>query len=197
MLKGKLIVGDAAYCHRDICQTIVDSDGDYLVTVKANQPQLLRDIEQAFVISQGFPPRQLNSNTNADKRQRRRKSRGRVETRTVTTTTNIIDSKYLDWLGAKQIIRLERHTLDKGKVRQSTTYAITSLSRDQADANVLLSLLRGRWLIVESRFHILDAHLRDDHCRIRTGNAAQPCSSIRHAALNLTRKLRCSATAMC
>jgi hypothetical protein len=56
VLKGKLIIGDAAYCHRDICESILDSGGDYLVTVKGNQPQLLRDLEQAFVIPQGFPP---------------------------------------------------------------------------------------------------------------------------------------------
>lgn len=56
VLKGKLVVGDAAYCQRDICQQIVDSGGNYLVTVKGNQPQLLRDIEQAFVIPQGFSP---------------------------------------------------------------------------------------------------------------------------------------------
>jgi predicted transposase YbfD/YdcC len=56
VLKGKLIIGDAAYCHRDICESIVDSGGDYLVTVKKNQPQLLRDIEQSFVIPQSFSP---------------------------------------------------------------------------------------------------------------------------------------------
>lgn len=56
VLKGKLIIGDAAYCHRDICESIIDSGGDYLVTVKKNQPQLLRDIEQSFVIPQGFSP---------------------------------------------------------------------------------------------------------------------------------------------
>ena len=56
VLKGKLVIGDAAYCQRDICQQIVDSGGDYLVTVKGNQPKLLHDIEQAFVIPQGFSP---------------------------------------------------------------------------------------------------------------------------------------------
>lgn len=56
VLQGKLIVGDAAYCQRETCQAIVDSGGDYLVTVKANQPQLLRDVAQAFVIPEGFPP---------------------------------------------------------------------------------------------------------------------------------------------
>ena len=56
VLTGKLIVGDAAYCQREICETIVEKDGDDLVTVKQNQPQLLRDIEQAFVIPEGFSP---------------------------------------------------------------------------------------------------------------------------------------------
>ena len=51
VLKGKRIVADAAYCQRDICETIVEKKADYLVTVKQNQLQLLRDIEQAFVIS--------------------------------------------------------------------------------------------------------------------------------------------------
>ena len=49
VLRGKLIVGDAAYCQREICEAIVEQEGDYLVTVKGNQPQLLHDIEQAFV----------------------------------------------------------------------------------------------------------------------------------------------------
>ena len=56
ILKGKLIVGDAAYCQREICETIVEKEGHYLVTVKANQPQLLHDIEQAFVIPRSFSP---------------------------------------------------------------------------------------------------------------------------------------------
>jgi hypothetical protein len=56
VLQGKLIVGDAAYCQREICQEIVDKEGDYLVTVKDNQPQLRRDIEQAFVIPRSFSP---------------------------------------------------------------------------------------------------------------------------------------------
>lgn len=56
VLKGKFIVADAAYCQRDWCQAVIDSGGDYLVTVKGNQPNLLRDVEQAFVISEGFSP---------------------------------------------------------------------------------------------------------------------------------------------
>jgi hypothetical protein len=56
VLKGKLIVGDAAYCQREICEAVVEQEADYLVTVKGNQPQLLHDIEQAFVIPRSFSP---------------------------------------------------------------------------------------------------------------------------------------------
>jgi hypothetical protein len=45
------------------------------------------------------------------------KNRGRIETRTVTTTTATIDERHLDWPGAKQLIRLERHTVEKGQTR--------------------------------------------------------------------------------
>lgn len=75
------------------------------------------------------------------------KNRGRLETRTVTTTTTTVDEQYLDWPGAKQFIRLERHTVEKGQTRRSTTYAITSLPRAAVDAVFLLKHLHGRWRI--------------------------------------------------
>jgi predicted transposase YbfD/YdcC len=56
VLKGKLIVADALYCQREFCQAVVDGGGEYLVTVKGNQPNLLRAAEQAFVIPRGFSP---------------------------------------------------------------------------------------------------------------------------------------------
>lgn len=56
VLEGKVIVGDAAYCDRDICQEIVDSGGDYVVLVKDNQPTLHKEAQQAFVVPRSFSP---------------------------------------------------------------------------------------------------------------------------------------------
>jgi hypothetical protein len=56
VLKGQVIVGDAAFCQRDVCQTILDSGGDYLITVKDNQPALKRDVEAAFSDPKVFSP---------------------------------------------------------------------------------------------------------------------------------------------
>lgn len=48
VLKGRVIVGDAMFCQRDVCEQILDAGGDYLLVVKDNQPTLLREIEQEF-----------------------------------------------------------------------------------------------------------------------------------------------------
>jgi predicted transposase YbfD/YdcC len=47
-VKGKLIVGDAMFCQRDLSRKIRAKKGDYLWPVKDNQPDLLAAIEDAF-----------------------------------------------------------------------------------------------------------------------------------------------------
>jgi hypothetical protein len=44
------------FCHREICEEIVDSDGDYFFTVKDNQKILLKNIRLAFANTEGFSP---------------------------------------------------------------------------------------------------------------------------------------------
>jgi len=56
VLQGKVIVADAMFCKRDVCEKILDSGGDYLIVVKENQPTLLREIELAFAETEGFSP---------------------------------------------------------------------------------------------------------------------------------------------
>lgn len=53
-LNGAVITGDAVFCQRAICQAIRDGGGDYLFTVKANQPALMADLAVAF--GDAFPP---------------------------------------------------------------------------------------------------------------------------------------------
>jgi small nuclear ribonucleoprotein (snRNP)-like protein len=57
VLKGKIIVGDAMFCQRDLCQQIVDSGGHFFVAVKENQPTLFRDIQVEFAAQEAaFSP---------------------------------------------------------------------------------------------------------------------------------------------
>ena len=48
VLEGRLITGDAMFCHRDLSQQILDDGGHYLWVVKENQPTLLADIQAAL-----------------------------------------------------------------------------------------------------------------------------------------------------
>jgi hypothetical protein len=45
---GRVVVGDAMFCQRDVCEKIVASGGDYVLMVKDNQPALQTDIEAGF-----------------------------------------------------------------------------------------------------------------------------------------------------
>ena len=47
-LNGRVVTGDAMFCQRDFCKEVIDAGGDYLLTVKANQPGLEIDIEAGF-----------------------------------------------------------------------------------------------------------------------------------------------------
>ena len=47
-LQGKVVIGDAMFCQRDLAEQVVDSGGDYLLVAKDNQPALELDIQAGF-----------------------------------------------------------------------------------------------------------------------------------------------------
>jgi hypothetical protein len=44
-LKGKVVIGDAAFCQRDLAAQVVGQGGDYVLFAKGNQPGLVIDIQ--------------------------------------------------------------------------------------------------------------------------------------------------------
>lgn len=47
-VKGKVVVGDAMFCQRDVAERVVEAGGDYLLVVKDNQPGLGIDVRAGF-----------------------------------------------------------------------------------------------------------------------------------------------------
>jgi predicted transposase YbfD/YdcC len=75
----------------------------------------------------------------------------------------------------------------KGKESIETVCAVTSLGRQRASAERLLSIARGHWGI-ENRLHwVRDLSFGEDACRVRTGEAPEILAGIRNAALWLMR----------
>lgn len=52
-VQGRVVLGDAMFCQRDLCAKIIAQGGDYLFTVKGNQLGLERDIAAGFGFAAG------------------------------------------------------------------------------------------------------------------------------------------------
>jgi hypothetical protein len=47
-LRGKVVVGDAMFCQRDLAESVVGAGADYVLVVKGNQPGLEADIKASL-----------------------------------------------------------------------------------------------------------------------------------------------------
>jgi hypothetical protein len=72
---------------------------------------------------------------------------------------------------------------------------VTSLWPDEADAALLLALVRGYWVIETKQHYRRDHTQREDHCRVRHTAAARNLSLMRSNAIFLFERQRRSAGA--
>jgi predicted transposase YbfD/YdcC len=115
------------------------------------------------------------------------KKHGRLEVRRLESTERL--RGYLDWPGLKQVCRIRRERTVHGERTSETSYAITSLGAERADAARLLRISRWHWGI-ENRLHcVRDQTLQEDLCRVRAPAAAQGLAALRNAALTVLRRL--------
>ena len=112
------------------------------------------------------------------------KGHGRLTKRHLQASSRL--AGWLDWPGVKQVCRIERVVLKKGKETREIAYAITSLSAEQATAAQLLSYNRGHWGI-ESLHWVRDVSFGEDACREKRPHVAQNLASLRNACLSLLR----------
>jgi predicted transposase YbfD/YdcC len=179
VLKDRVVTMDALLTQRHVAQTIVDEGGDYVMTVKENQPQLRADIELIFTL----PP--------AGDRQETARTvdigHGRIEQRHITTSEALVG--YSDWPGLAQVFELGRHVIDQktGKERVEVVYGVTSLSSQRATPIRLLELIRGQWQIENKSHWVRDVTFDEDHSQVRCGNIPQVMAALRNTAIGLLR----------
>jgi predicted transposase YbfD/YdcC len=101
VLQDRVCTMDALLTQRHVAQTIVDEGGDYVMTVKENQPQLRADIELVFTLLP-VGDRQATART-VDI------GHGRIEQRNITTSEALVG--YSDWPGLAQVFELGRHVI--------------------------------------------------------------------------------------
>jgi predicted transposase YbfD/YdcC len=119
------------------------------------------------------------------------KEHGRKVSRYLQASTRIVPF-LTRWPGLEQVIRLERVTKRDGKTTTEVQYAITSLSRRQADAALHLKLWRSHWGIENGLHWVRDTLWQEDRCRIRDPQAGHNMAAVRNAAINLLRLAKAS-----
>lgn len=187
-LRNKVVIGDALHTQRQVSIQIGKAGGNFLWTVKGNQPQLLQDLQDWFdakvelLPGMGSPPKDFCSATTTSK------GHGRLEVRTLTTSSQLND--FLDWPFLQQVFKLERFitVLKTGRTRHETVYGITSLSAEQASPSQVLQMLRSYWQIENSLHYPRDVTLHEDQTRFKQPAAAHNMATINNLILALLAK---------
>jgi predicted transposase YbfD/YdcC len=184
-LQGKIVTADALLTQRALSKLIVEAGGDYVWTVKDNQPQLRRDIEQLFAPEACLPGTSPVITDNPSV-QTVEKNRGRIETRCLTTCSLLTDSS--DWPYLQQVFKLERRRVMgvTGEIQTEIVYGVTSLTAQAASPQRLLELNRGHWGIENGLHYRRDVTLREDAGRTKFKRFGQVIASLNNLIIGLT-----------
>ncbi len=77
--------------------------------------------------------------------------------------------------------------LGTGEVEEGMTYAVTSLSHEEASAQTLQSYWRGHWSIENRLHYVRDVTMGEDKCQAHTGQLPQAMAALRSSILALLR----------
>jgi predicted transposase YbfD/YdcC len=124
VLTGRIVTTDALHTQRYVALTIVDGDGDYVMLVKGNQPEMLADMQLLFRERQVVAEtRTATATVDA--------GHGRIEVRCLTASSALAD--YLDGPGLPQVFEIERPVTCKrtGHQRRETVLGTPALHQAQ------------------------------------------------------------------
>ena len=110
-------------------------------------------------------------------------NRGRTELRTVSVSNYLIGINK-EWIGIKQLIRVERIVDRQGKKTNEIAYFISSKN---TNAYKYKEGIRLHWEIENSLHYVKDVTFKEDASKIVTGNAPQNLSTIKNISINIMR----------
>jgi predicted transposase YbfD/YdcC len=182
-LQQKIVTTDAMGCQKEVAETVVEGQGDYILAVKDNQPTLHAAIQQAFA-----QPTQEGS-----VRHRRYHTEdtghGRHEQRTVTVldaTAYLPTALALAWASLLTLVKVVRLVTPQatGVTTTEVSYFISSL---RPNAKRIGRAIRGHWSIENGQHWVLDVVFREDARRVYARTLAENVALLNRLALSVLR----------
>jgi predicted transposase YbfD/YdcC len=181
-LTGTVTTMDAGVTQRKVAQQIRGRGGHYLMMVKKNHPQMYAELALFFEL-----PAILADDEHYDRCRTLSKGHGRLETRTLECLSGSCTE--WDWPDAAQLLRRTSMRLmhSKAKATLTVSYAITSLTVDEARAADLETLWRGHWTIENRKHYVRDVTLGEDRQPMHSGQAPQVLAAVRNTLIDMWR----------
>jgi len=177
-LAGVVVTMDAMRTQAETAAAILKGGGDYVLTVKANQPGL-------HAACRKLPWSQVPAHSAVTR------GHGRRTRRTIKV---VAAPAWVTFTGAAQIAQICRAVTRAGKKTVEVAYVITSAGCRAAPPPVLAAWVQGHWGI-ENRAHwVRDVVYDEDRSQVRAGSAPQVMATLRNTAISLLRL--CGATSI-
>lgn len=178
-IAGAVVTLDAMHCQTETAAAIQAKQADFVLNVKANQPQLLEHLQQAFENygNQDFKSPGLQVRKTTERRHGRQELR---EYYVAPAPQHLIEAG--QWIGLQTIAMVYRHREAAGKETHEVHYYISSLP---PQAKRLAQAIRDHWGIENSLHWVLDVVFAEDDSRIRKGHGPETSAMLRRLALSI------------
>lgn len=185
-LHGCVVTLDAAGCHADVAQQIVDAGADYVIALKGNQQTLHDDTVSLFERAECDDDLRRILRPLLHEVQHTDGGHGRVEVRRCRAldvdATGLLDAP--TWPRLRSVVEVESTRYVGESVSVERRYYVSSLPPEPAR---LLDAVRSHWA-VENRVHwVLDVTFSEDASRVRLGHGAANLGTVRRLSLNALR----------
>jgi predicted transposase YbfD/YdcC len=172
-LTGSVVSLDAIGCQIEIAKDLRNASAHYLLSVKANQKNLFKEVSDEFT---WLGVVETSEDWEYD--------HGRYEKRICQTVLakDVLSPDILKkWKDIKTVVRIKSTRRIKGITTTETRYYISSELKDAVYYN---NRIRGHWSIENALHWHLDVTFNEDACRSRTGNAPLNLNIMRKMALH-------------
>ena len=181
-IKGCIVTIDAMGCQKAITKAIVDSEADYVLTLKSNHPYLHRQVASWFKKNHETDFAQQTYSYSLDSAWTN--NHGRIESREhwLMEVPEHLKRATKYWTNLQTIAMVRRTRQVGDKTSEETHYYISSLPLSTG-AGSIAQAIRSHWAVENALHWTLDVAFREDACQVRKDEGPANLACLRRLAL--------------